>query len=239
MTIAPVPNHEENATPVSVDNPAKGVGERNSDAGVAEPAEDATYLDVPPEPPDKEAARKARRASQARERRGKEKRERFQRDGGADARVEAEMRAATVATNEALLGPALTETFELLADSAHWMALHPEDPYFGRERAERLGSLWAKVLAPHLDSDVMKWLPIVIAGSATAGAVASWGKEIRQERQERRGDNPSKPASKVPANHPKSVPASLPPPQQVVGFSPAHRETDTETRSPAAGNAEA
>lgn len=90
---------------------------------------------------------------------------------------------ALIKRNEDLLRPAIAETLELLADAVHLFVLEPSDPRFGAERSKRLGDLWARVAAPYLDAELMKWFPATLAGVSTAAAVTQWAKQVAEARK--------------------------------------------------------
>lgn len=109
-------------------------------------------------------------------------------------------RLAEIERNASLLEPALSATIELSFDAVHALALRAEDPHFGTERADRVASLWAKVFAPYVDEDFLKYLLPLLATTTTAKALVSWADEIR--------------AARAPTVIPVDTPAPEPEPDQ-------------------------
>ena len=85
----------------------------------------------------------------------------------------------SLADKEALLAKALAGTVEALADTAQLVWMDPKAPSLGHDRAKLLGELWAPVLAPYIDADLAKWLPLALAAGGTANAAYGWAHEYR------------------------------------------------------------
>lgn len=78
-----------------------------------------------------------------------------------------------------MLSEALAGTVEALADTAQLMWLDADAPHLGRERSKTLGALWAPILAPYIDEDMAKWLPLALAAGGTANAAYAWAHEYK------------------------------------------------------------
>lgn len=88
----------------------------------------------------------------------------------------------SLADKERLLSEALAGTSEALADTAQLIWLDSKAPHLGRERSKTLGALWAPILAPYIDEDIAKWLPLALAMGGTTNAFYQWAHEYRAYR---------------------------------------------------------
>jgi hypothetical protein len=65
-----------------------------------------------------------------------------------------------------------------LADSYVLLAVHPDCPSIGDDRAELLGQVWGKYLAPYIDPNNPEWVGMTMATIATVGVGVSFSREV-------------------------------------------------------------
>ena len=114
------------------------------------------------------------------------RRHRARRNQAAEAQADNEARARL----EKNLADALTPTFGMVAEAAHFAFLEREDPAFGEKRCREMGDAWAKVLAPHADEEwlqeLLRNIPLIAAVSITGLNVRDYAGEISAARRERK-----------------------------------------------------
>ncbi len=97
----------------------------------------------------------------------------------AQAEATAKMAAALLVQKEEMVRNALAGTIEASAETVQLVWLDGARPKFGHERADYVASLWAPILAPLINEDTAKWLPLLLATGGTANALFQWAHEYK------------------------------------------------------------